>query len=55
MRNILRFLTGLVILVAPSAAVQSQAPEALDIYVFDTEGGEAVLFVSWRWMLRGGR
>ncbi len=30
----------------PIAAVQSQDRETLDIYVFDTEGGEAVLYIA---------
>ena len=46
MREILRFLIGLALLVAPLVVVQAQAQETLDIYVFDTEGGESVLYIS---------
>ncbi len=46
MRKILRFMIGVAILVAPIAVVQPQTQETLDIYVFDTEGGESVLYIA---------
>ena len=44
MLNILRFL--IVLALAPIAIAQSQTQETLDIYVFDTEGGESVLYIA---------
>ena len=44
MLNILRFLIALAL--APIAIAQSQTQETLDIYVFDTEGGESVLYIA---------
>ena len=44
MRNLLRFL--IVLALAPIAIAQSQTQETLDIYVFDTEGGESVLYIA---------
>ncbi len=41
-----QFVIGLTLLVAPLATVHSQTRETLDIYVFDTEGGEAVLYIA---------
>ena len=46
MRKNSRILIGLAFLVALIAVVQSQTQETLDIYVFDTEGGESVLYIS---------
>ncbi len=41
-----RSLICLALLVVPVAVLQSQARETLDVYVFDTEGGEAVLYIA---------
>ena len=46
MLKISRFPIALVLLVMPLAVVQSQTQDTLDIYVFDTEGGEAVLYIA---------
>lgn len=46
MRTIVRFPIAVALLIAPIAVVQSQEEKPLDIYVFDTEGGESVLYIS---------
>lgn len=45
MRNRLRLLVA-VLLAAPGALALSQIRDSLDIYVLDTEGGEAVLYIA---------
>lgn len=39
-------VTAFALLVVPIAGAQSQDRDTLDIYVFDTEGGEAVLYIA---------
>ena len=46
MRNLLRCLLVPVLLAAPITIALSQARDTLDIYVLDTEGGEAVLYIA---------
>jgi len=46
MFNLLRCLLVSVLLAAPITVALSQARDTLDIYVLDTEGGEAVLYIA---------
>jgi competence protein ComEC len=46
MRTKFRLLLTLLLLPLPIAVALSQQRDSLDIYVFDTEGGEAVLYIA---------
>ncbi len=46
MQQLLLSAVAVALLTAPSLSAQSQDRDTLDIYVFDTEGGEAVLYIA---------
>ncbi|MDH3418078.1 MAG: MBL fold metallo-hydrolase [Gammaproteobacteria bacterium] len=46
MRHLLRYLIGPVLLAVPLSFALGQSRETLDIFVIDTEGGEAVLYIA---------
>ena len=46
MAKLLFYVAALAVLLTAATSVQSQGSDTLDIYVFDTEGGEAVLYIA---------